>query len=770
MTGNMHRSISQARRTLSGLSLRNKLLLIISGVSFIVVGFFMASSFAIELNVFKKRLLDGYCSTTQILANNLEAALAFGDEEDSRELVGNVSRLEAVNFVAVYFSDGRLLALYRSKDLTADDPIPDLSLTTGIVGSYLYVKEPVFSSGEISGYVILKADMREANAFFLSRIWRSVVLLIFSLFIGVALAVLLSKRISRPILALARTAQRISVDHDFSTRQKRVSEDEVGKLVDAFNEMMAEIETRDDKIRSSEQRFRGYFELGIVGAGVLNTRLRWEDANVRMLEMLECTIDALKGHSFLEILDLTPSSLTIEHFDIIEESGRQIKIGDYWFKRKGKSSIYVMMSMRLVPGTRLTEPHIILLAQDITDRKLYEDKLKSAKEEAEASSKAKDEFLSIISHELRTPLNPIIGYVKMLQHERDAKEDPVRLSYIKQSAQHLLGLIDNLLDYSRIERGSIQLNVEDVDFIGIVKDVVGLLSPAAVSKGLEVSSNFAMDGVEEELRPIVRLDPLKFKQILFNLISNATKFTEVGSVNVTSRLVSLEDGMARIRIEITDTGIGISDSDREKVMTPFAQVDGSMSRVYGGMGLGVAISRRMMKAMGGSLDFRSELGVGSRFWIEMDVKFLNTRKEVDASESLIEGVSAPAVMSAGGNGRRVLLVEDDLLNRELAFSLLVSAGYSVVTARDGVEALDRIKVEEFDLIVMDLRMPRLDGYETAKVIRKFERGRKHVPIVAVSAHVTSEDRQKCFAVGMDGYLSKPLDIERFNTLLEQWMN
>tara|TARA_B110000037_G_scaffold220271_1_gene287469 strand:+ start:2370 stop:4703 length:2334 start_codon:yes stop_codon:yes gene_type:complete len=752
-------------RSLSSASLRTKLIVLTSSVSFIVVGISMAISFVVEVGTFRERLLDEYRTTAHMLASNLEAAVAFRDERDASKLIKNLELVDHVQEVRVFLADGSVLASFRSDEGGAEKSNEMFfDMPTSLVGGTFFVNEAVHVGDVVVGKVVLEVSMHEVADFIFKKIWVFIFLMAVSVLLVVPLAMLLAHMIGKPIVELAETARRITRDHDFSTRQERQRDDETGELVDAFNEMMSVIEARDEQIRSSEERFRGYFDLGIVGAGVLNTRLVWEEANVRWLEMLGCDHSDLIGHSFLEVLDFSSSQVTIDHFDIIGESGDQIKVGDYWFKCKDGSSVYVLMSMRLVPGTAHTPEHVLVLAQDITDRKVYEEEMRMARDDAEASNRAKDEFLSVISHELRTPLNPILGYVNMILSDRSEDQDPVRLNYIRQSAEHLLGLIDNLLDYSRFERNEITCTKEEVPLREVCRDVVGLLREGAMTKGLDLEYVESWEIDRDPDRVSVMTDSMRLRQVLFNVISNAIKFTDKGTVKVVSELKVGAGGMGSVRIKVVDTGIGIAEGDKERVFRPFAQIDGSMSREYAGMGLGMAISRKIVQALGGRIDFSSVIGKGSRFWIDLELEVIESSLPENNNELSDEW---SLTLSVGDES--ILLVEDDALNRELASSLIQSSGYRVVCAKDGMEAIDLFKEETFSLIVLDVRMPRLNGFETAKIIRKLERGKKRVPIVAITAHVTNEVREKCISSGMDDYLTKPLDSHKLKVILAKWL-
>lgn len=276
----------------------------------------------------------------------------------------------------------------------------------------------------------------------------------------------------------------------------------------------------------------------------------------------------------------------------------------------------------------------MLLAQNLTDRKKYEDALLKEKERAEFLSRAKDDFLSVISHELRTPLNPIIGYVEMLKRQGLDSIDK-ELGLIQDSANHLLALINDILDYTRIENGSISLENQWIDYRKLCQGVVELLQQGALEKGLRLGYSDCSEAEVGE-KVFVKLDHLRIKQVLFNLVSNAVKFTEAGSIEVRSRLNMKSEEMAVLRIDIEDTGIGIDSRTGDTVFDPFSQVDTSLSREYDGLGLGLSISKRIVVAMEGKIGYTSVLGKGSCFWVEIPTRvsaYPDTSYEIESGNS-----------------------------------------------------------------------------------------------------------------------------------------
>lgn len=387
--------------------------------------------------------------------------------------------------------------------------------------------------------------------------------------------------------------------------------------------------------------------------------------------------------------------------------------------------------------------------------------LKEAMEAANAASIAKSEFLAATSHELRTPLNPIIGYIEMLLREEPDRKSAEELGLIQQSAKQLLSLIEEILDFSKIERGTIELDYKAVDVQGICQEVVKIMTTESSKKGLSITYRH----IEEDNgdNTLIECDESKLKQVLFNLIGNAIKFTNEGSIEVISNLPQTPSDQTQfIRIEVKDTGIGIEGKDMAKLFKPFSQVDSSLTREYGGIGLGLAISQRIVQAMGGHIVCHSEKGNGSCFKFELPF-FLKERMH--------EIVSIPSIsIEHTSSENTILLVEDEAVNRELMDAILSSLGYKVTCAKNGLEALELAKENTFSLILMDISMPRMDGYDAAIGIRKLENNTTSTPIIAMTAHATRQSKQRCMEAGMNDYLSKPISFTTLKKMLAKWTN
>jgi two-component system, sensor histidine kinase len=382
------------------------------------------------------------------------------------------------------------------------------------------------------------------------------------------------------------------------------------------------------------------------------------------------------------------------------------------------------------------------------------EELEAARDKANAASDAKSNFLGVISHELRTPMNGVLGAAQLLGATRLEPTQREYLSIIRNSGDNLLSLLNDILDMTKIEAGKMTFEIVDVSIEDLHKRVTGPFQAQAEAKGLTFSAQF-----EGEVPSVVRGDPLRVCQVVHNLLSNAVKFTDHGEVHYTVRSERMPDGRARFDFVVKDSGAGIAPEDLERLFQPFTQVDASSTRRFGGTGLGLTISRRMANIMGGDISVTSVVGEGSTFTFSVEADVVRWAPE-QAAAAIVAEVE-------DGQSLSVLVVEDHPVNRMILEAWMSSSDHRSSTAENGQIAVEAAANQKFDLIIMDVNMPVMDGLTATRAIRAGSGPNRDTPIVVLSASARTEDHQAGLDAGADAYLNKPIDFVALATVMNR---
>ena len=514
-------------------------------------------------------------------------------------------------------------------------------------------------------------------------------------------------------------------------------------------------------ISKSENLHRTILRTAMDGIVLTDTQGRFIEVNESYCHMLGYTKQELLKMSISDIEVKDTADNIRKRINELAESGGSRFATEH--RRKDGTVIDVAVSSRHLPED---EGHVVSFVQDITERKRKDSELRQAIEAAEVANTAKSRFLATMSHEIRTPMNGVIGMIQLLQFTELTPEQEEYTEIAKKSGFELVHLLSDIIDISKIEADKIELETFDFDLRQVVSDTINLLSLQAREKEIELTAL-----IDTEVPTALKGDAGRLRQIIRNLINNAIKFTSKGAVSLQIRKEGEDGRSVTVRFLVRDSGIGIAADKLEHIFESFTQVDNSDTRRYGGIGLGLAICKRLTELMGGSIGVESVEGEGSTFWFAVALE-KQTIKALDLPLPVMPQRVLEEEGAKSADAIRILLAEDDPRAQKIVARLLKkSSGYQVDVAADGQEALKALEANDYALVLMDCMMPGMNGYEATAAIRDPASAvRRHdIPIIALTGNAMKEDVEGCLAAGMDDHLPKPLILEDLLVKLEKWL-
>src|ERR1700730_12662381 len=697
---------------------------------------------------------DDLVSSARLIGANSTAALAFGDPNSAREILSALQAKQHIMNACIYDSAGKVFAKYsRDPTQAGFSPPPVQGDGPAVAAHPLVLFETFFLHGDSIGTIYLEADLSDLHDRLQRFVFIDFVVLLGSLAVAFLVSYRLQRVISEPIRELAETASSVSVHQEYFTRAVKRSQDEIGELLEQFTIMVNRIQQRDVAIQKAhdalekrvEERtayLNALIENNPLAVMVLDAERKVQLCNPAFEHLFQYTRQEVIGKPVDGLLADGDLLLEAQSISLQARSDRVVSLVT---RRRRKDLTLVDVELHTVGLLVNAELQgSLVIYQDISVRKRAEEAMQHAKEAAEAASRAKSEFLANMSHEIRTPMNGIMGMTELVLDTELDSEQREYLNMAKLSADSLLSLINDILDYSKIEAGKLEIEAIDFNLGDIIGDTMKALSLRAHQKGLELAYDVQPDNPSALVG-----DPGRLRQIIVNLVGNAIKFTEKGELIVYVKVDSRTKNDIKLHFTIADTGIGIPAEKQSAIFEAFTQADGSMSRTYGGTGLGLTISSRLVGFMRGRIWVESELGMGSRFHFTAHFRLQKMPARIIVPRD-------PKTL----RDMRVLVVDDNATNRQILLKMLTNWHTNPTAVESGAKAITALREDQglgrtFPLILVDAQMPEMDGFALVECIKK-NPDWKTATIMMLSSAGQRGDAKRCRELGVAAYLTKPV--------------